>query len=84
MSDSLRTPAADAAAFLAEERREWQPYEALMSLSDETLDRPCEGAHGWSGRDLIAHLVGWHDVTVSVARGLAAGDETILDSYYGL
>ncbi len=72
----------DAATFLAGEREAWRPYEALMTLSDATLERPAEGAHGWSGRDLMAHLVGWHDVTLAIVRGLAAHDTTTLDSYY--
>ncbi len=84
MTDTAALPYADGAAFLAAERRAWQPYEALLALSDDALDVPREGAHGWTGRDLIAHLVGWHDVTISVVRGLAAADTTVLDSYYGL
>jgi hypothetical protein len=65
----------DALSFLEDERDAWRPYEALGELTDEQLERPVEGAHGWSGRDLIAHLVGWHEVTLDVARELAV-DET--------
>jgi mycothiol maleylpyruvate isomerase-like protein len=65
----------DALSFLEDERDAWRSYEALAALSDEQLERPVEGAHGWSGRDLIAHLVGWHEITLDIARELAV-DET--------
>ncbi len=65
----------DALSFLEDERDAWRPYEALGELGDEQLERPVEAAHGWSGRDLIAHLVGWHEITLDVARELAV-DET--------
>lgn len=65
----------DALSFLEDERDAWRPYEALGELTDAQLEQPVEGAHGWSGRDLIAHLVGWHEITLDVARELAV-DET--------
>ena len=65
----------DALSFLEDERDAWRPYEALAELTDDQLARPIDGAHGWSGRDLIAHLVGWHELTLEVARELAV-DET--------
>jgi hypothetical protein len=45
----------DAMEFLEEERDAWAAYEALADLTDEQLDLPIEAAHGWSGRDLMAH-----------------------------
>ena len=57
--------------FLDEERAAWRPFEALEGLTDSDLDRPIEAAHDWSGRDLIAHLVGWLDDGLEVARELA-------------
>ena len=36
----------DAMEFLEEEREAWRPYEALLDLSDEQLERPVESAHG--------------------------------------
>ncbi|MDQ2964399.1 MAG: maleylpyruvate isomerase N-terminal domain-containing protein [Chloroflexota bacterium] len=65
----------DALSFLEDERDAWRSYEALAELTDEQLEKPIEGAHGWSGRDLIAHLVGWHEITLDIARELAV-DET--------
>jgi hypothetical protein len=49
----------DALSFLEDERDAWRPFEALERLTDEQLSRPIAGAHGWSGRDLMAHLAGW-------------------------
>ena len=63
----------DALSFLEDERDAWRPYEALLELSDEELSRPVEGAHGWSGRDLMGHLLGWQLVALDVARELAVG-----------
>jgi hypothetical protein len=60
--------------FLEEEREAWRPYEALDGLSDAGLDTPLEEAHGWSGRDLIAHVVAWQENALAVARELAVGE----------
>ena len=65
----------DALSFLEDERDSWRPYEALASLTDEQLEAPIEGGSGWSGRDLMAHLVAWQLVALNVARELAV-DET--------
>ena len=46
----------DALSFLEDERDTFRPYEALVDLTDEQLERPVEAAHGWSGRDLMGHL----------------------------
>ena len=48
-------------------------FEALGELSDEGLERPVDGAHGWSGRDLMGHLA-WQEVAVAVAPELAVGE----------
>jgi len=66
----------DAMEFLEEEREAWRPYEALLELSDEQLQRPVAGARGWSGRDLMAHLLGWLDFTLAAARELAVREES--------
>jgi hypothetical protein len=63
----------NALEFLEEEREAWRPYEALDGLTDEQLDQPIDAAHDWSGRDLIAHLVGWQQNALDVARELAIG-----------
>jgi hypothetical protein len=61
----------DAMEFLEEERDAWAPYEALSALSDEQLGSPVEGAHGWSGRDLMAHMLAWQGVALDAAKELA-------------
>ena len=61
----------DAMSFLEDERDAWRPYEALLDLTDEELERPVEGAHGWSGKALMGHLVAWQLVGLDVAKELA-------------
>ena len=61
----------DALSFLDDEREAWRPYEALNGLTDDQLSTPLEAAHGWSGRDLIAHVVAWQEHALAVARELA-------------
>jgi hypothetical protein len=63
----------DSLSFLEDERDAWRPYEALSQLSDEELERPVEAAHGWSGRDLMGHLVTWQLLSLDVAKELAVG-----------
>ena len=62
--------------FLDEERDAWRPYEALLALSDDQLARPVAAAHGWSGRDLLGHLVAWQSHALDVARELAVGESS--------
>ena len=64
----------DAMEFLEDERDTWAPFEALDGLSDEQLDAPIEGAHGWTGRDLMAHLLAWQEVALDAARELAVNE----------
>jgi hypothetical protein len=65
-------PWPNAAAFLADERTSFQPYEAILELDLRSLgDGP--QAHGWSARDVLSHIVGWHEVATVVARELMAG-----------
>ena len=64
----------DALSLLEDEREAWQPYEALLDLTDEELDQPVEAAHGWSGRILMGHLVAWQLVALDVAKELAMGE----------
>ena len=64
----------DAMEFLEEERDAWAPYEALADLSDEQLSVPIDGAHGWSGRDLMAHMLAWQGVSLDAAKELAVGE----------
>ena len=66
----------DAMEFLEEERDAWAPYEDLASLTDEQLSTPVEAAHGWSGRDLMAHLLGWQAVALDAARQLAVDERS--------
>jgi len=67
----------DSLSFLEDERDAWAPFEALSQLSDAELDRPVAGAHGWSGRDLMGHLVTWQLLSLDVARELAVGDRSV-------
>jgi len=60
--------------FLEEEREAWRPFEALGGISDDRLDVPVEAAHGWSARDLIAHLVAWQEWALAIAKDLALGE----------
>ena len=66
----------DALSFLEDEREAWRPFEALDDLSDEELQRPVEAAHGWSGRDLMGHLVAWQEVSLATAQELAIGEQS--------
>ena len=66
----------NALEFLEEEREAWRPFEALDGLTDEQLDRPIEGAHGWTARDLISHLVAWQASATDVAKELATGQQS--------
>ncbi len=61
----------DALSFLDDERDAWRPFEALEGLDDEQLGRPIAAAHGWSGRDLMGHLLAWQGLALAVARDLA-------------
>ena len=64
----------NAMEFLEEERDAWAAFEALAALTDEQLTRPVEAAHGWSGRDLMAHMLAWQAVALEAARELAVND----------
>ena len=66
----------DALSFLEDERDAWRPYEALSQLTDEELERPIEGAHGWSGRDLMGHMVNWQQLSLDVATELAVSERS--------
>jgi hypothetical protein len=64
----------DSLSFLEDERDGWRAYEALADLSDEELDRPRTDLHGWTARDLIAHMVAWQEVALDVAKDLAVNE----------
>lgn len=64
----------DGLSFLEEERDAWRPFEALADLDDAQLATPVAAAHGWSGRDLMAHLAAWQGVALDIARDLAVGE----------
>jgi len=64
----------DALSFLDDERDAWRPFERLGSLTDEQLAQPVAAVNGWSGRDLMAHLVAWQLVALDVARELAVNE----------
>jgi hypothetical protein len=67
----------DALSFLEDERDAWAPFEALLGLTDEALERstdPGGPAHGWSGRELMAHLASWQEICLAAAKELAVGE----------
>jgi hypothetical protein len=64
----------DSLEFLEEEREAWAPFEALAALTDEQLSVSIAGAHDWSGRQLMAHLLAWQEVALAVATELAVND----------
>jgi hypothetical protein len=64
----------DALSFLEDERETFRAYEALLALSDEQLDVPVDAAGGWSGRDLMGHLVVWQEAALATAKELAVGE----------
>ncbi len=64
----------DALSFLDDERDAWRPFEALDGLDDAQLSRPVAAAHGWSGRDLMGHLVVWQELALAAARELAVNE----------
>lgn len=69
----------DAMEFLEEERDAWRPFEALAELSDAELERSTDAdgpGHGWSGRDLAAHLVSWQLLSLQAARELAVDEQS--------
>jgi hypothetical protein len=64
----------DAMEFLEEERDGWATYEALADLTDEQLTAEVDGAHGWTGRDLMAHMLAWQGVSLDAAKELAVNE----------
>jgi hypothetical protein len=64
----------DALSLLDDERDAWRPFEQLNDLTDDELERPVEALNGWSGRDLMAHLVAWQLVALDVAKELAVNE----------
>jgi hypothetical protein len=66
----------DALSFLEDERDSWRPFEALLELTDEQLETPAGSAGGWSGRDLMVHLVAWQLVALDIAKELALGESS--------
>ena len=64
----------DSLEFLEEERDAWAPFEALAALDDDALTRPVEAAHGWSGRDMMGHLLAWQAVALEAAKELAVNE----------
>lgn len=66
----------DGLSFLEDEREAWLPFEALAAVSDADFDRPVEGAHGWSARDLAVHMTDAQGHALEVARELAVSDHS--------
>jgi hypothetical protein len=66
----------DALSFLEDERDTFRVYEALDALTDEQLDIPVPAAGGWSGRDLMGHVILWQEAALATARELALGEKS--------
>jgi hypothetical protein len=66
----------DALSFLEDERDAFRAYEALLDLTDEQLAVEVEGAHGWSGRDLMGHILLWQEAALAAAKELAVGERS--------
>jgi len=66
----------DALSFLEDERETWRPFEALAALTDDQLSARVEAAHGWSGRDLMGHLLGRLEISLAVAKELAVNEQS--------
>jgi hypothetical protein len=64
----------DALEFLDEERDAWRPFEPLADLTDEQLTVAVEAAHGWTGRQLMGHLLSGHELALAVVTELAVND----------
>jgi hypothetical protein len=64
----------EALEFLDEEREMWRPFGALADLADEQLTVPVKAAHGWTGRQLMGHLLSGHEVALAVATELAVNE----------
>jgi hypothetical protein len=64
----------DALSFLEDERETFRAYEALDALTDEQLETPVAAARGWSGRDLMGHLLHGQEAALASARELAVGE----------
>ena len=66
----------DSLEFLEEERDAWAPFEALDGLTDDQLSVPVAGAHGWSGRQVMGHLLAWQELALAVATELAVNESS--------
>jgi hypothetical protein len=67
----------DALEFLEDERESWRPFEVLADLPDAALTTPAaddSGAHGWTGRDLMVHMIAWREVALRIAQELAVNE----------
>jgi len=68
---------ADAPEFLRVERDTFRPFETLADLTDDQVSVPVSGAHGWSGRQLMSHLLSGHELAIAVAAELAVGEMSL-------
>ena len=66
----------DALSFLEDERDAWRPFEALLDVPAPRFEQPVAGAHGWSARELLGHLVAYQAHALDVARELAVGERS--------
>jgi hypothetical protein len=64
----------DALSYLEDERDTYRPFEALLELSDAQLEVPVAAAGGWSGRDLMGHILHGQEAALASAKELAVGE----------
>lgn len=73
----------DRAAFLRQGDELWDALWAkLGALSDEQLARPGASGPGWSGKDVLAHLVHWHEHALEGIRAIVEGREPLSRSNF--
>jgi hypothetical protein len=72
----MPTMYSDALSFLEDERDAFRAYEALEALTDDQLSVPVEAAHGWSGRDLMGHILTGHEAALASAKELAVNEQS--------
>ena len=64
----------DSLEFLEEERDAWAPVRGARRPDRRAARGPVADAHGWTGRQLMAHLVAWQENALAVATELAVNE----------
>ena len=64
----------DGREFLSVERDAFRPFEVLANLTNSQLGIGVARAHGWSARQLMAHLLSGHEIAIVVAAELVESE----------